>query len=117
MSEELKPCPLCGGDAGYGYNEAFSTDSSFPFVGCEKCVLMIEYNSNYPAEKLNAIAAWNTRVPDPRVKALVEATKAVSEGLEAHPDEPDRMLLTSSGFVRANKLLADLRVALAAMEE
>lgn len=103
MSEELKPCPFCNGATAY-----------WEGVLCVDCGARIAFKGGTVAEHTSA---WNSRAPDPRVKALLEATKAVSEGLEAHPDEPDRMLLTSSGFVRANKLLADLRVALAAMEE
>lgn len=66
--------------------------------------------------QLEAIAAWNRRAPDPKVAALVEAARELSNGLELDPDDPERALRISSGFVRANALLADLRAALQAIE-
>jgi len=61
MSEELKPCPFCGGKAiivSYG-----SDDNGSHQIDCdnEKCC---SPSSNTHRIKTDAISAWNTRTPD-----------------------------------------------------
>ena len=55
MSEELKPCPFCGGNAILA--EINGTDDYY--VVCEVCCACTDF---YPKEK--AIKAWNSRVED-----------------------------------------------------
>jgi hypothetical protein len=67
MTDELKPCPHCGAAA-----ELRSWD--WPYdryqVRCSK-----RCNGGRKAVEAEAIAAWNTRQPDPAV--LVEALKRI----------------------------------------
>ena len=53
MSEKLKPCPFCGGEAKVKrfFGCAYIT------VGCKKCNVQINRDT-----KKAAIAAWNTRI-------------------------------------------------------
>lgn len=42
MNTELKPCPCCGSkNVGFDEYLAYSLDSSFDYVGCKDCGLMI----------------------------------------------------------------------------
>lgn len=56
MSEELKACPFCGGEAKIGSTSVF----------CKKCGALIFWDVPHHARtKAKAIAAWNRRVqPD-----------------------------------------------------
>ena len=66
MSEELKPCPFCGGEARvyrYQYGEGTGRLVKKYVVECVKCrmELPIRLCSEHEAE---AIATWNRRVND-----------------------------------------------------
>lgn len=37
LTEFALPCKLCGGKLDTHWHEAFSTDSSFRYVGCSEC--------------------------------------------------------------------------------
>jgi Lar family restriction alleviation protein len=67
MSEELKPCPFCGGEAGVG--PLHTTGGFRPFhVSCYVCGVEYQHAETEAA----AIAAWNRRtptVPDDRSEA------------------------------------------------
>ena len=56
QSNELKPCPFCGGEAKlrrYG-------DSAYCYIECSQC----EIGAYFYDTKAEAIAAWNRRVCD-----------------------------------------------------
>lgn len=55
MSEELKPCPYCGGEA-----EPFHEGLGYIAVRCKKCGIARRGFYTWDA----AIAAWNTRADD-----------------------------------------------------
>lgn len=58
-SYTVENCPLCGGEASIdGFHDAYSCDSSFEYVGCTSCELMLETND---FDMLNVIKTWNTR--------------------------------------------------------
>jgi len=57
MSEELKPCPFCGGEAETGF-EDWHTGGH---VKCTKCGAIGPVWSNDTQE---AVDAWNARSPD-----------------------------------------------------
>lgn len=70
MSEVLKPCPFCGGEASDWGVETYSLDSSYEMFGCEACG--IGFDTGRDAEN---ITAWNTRAA-PKVR-LPDAAKAL----------------------------------------
>ena len=53
MSDKLKPCPFCGGEA-----IIEGCDDTLWSVICKKCAASIDYNET----KQEAIEAWNRRV-------------------------------------------------------
>lgn len=53
MSDKLKPCPFCGGEA-----IVSGCDDTLWSVICKKCAASIDYNDT----KQEAIIAWNRRV-------------------------------------------------------
>ena len=60
MSEELKPCPFCGGAAKLYDNQ------EHPYiyrVACTDCKTAYGYSFSY-SEKHTAIKTWNERIPD-----------------------------------------------------
>ena len=61
MTEELKPCPFCGGGAVKHYDKEAGVD-----VYCQSC----EAGINWRDTRSDAITAWNARAT-PKVKPLV----------------------------------------------
>lgn len=68
MSEELKPCPLCGnGDAPFVITE----DRTWIECGdCTSRVVLGPFDT-----EAEAITAWNQRTPDPRIAELEAAIR------------------------------------------
>lgn len=75
MTEELKPCPFCGGKA------EFENDNGEWFVFCEKCGSMTVLFETKPEAK----EAWNTRQIEyaqaAEIKRLREALEIYKEAL------------------------------------
>jgi hypothetical protein len=102
MSEPvLKPCPLCQGDAAlrdkhYEGTGSGGMETPWPFVICNKCGLRTvpvkcddsPYGKrtkakSYAAARSEAVAAWNTRQPEPvnaEPNALVERALWLASG-------------------------------------
>ena len=67
---ELKPCPFCGGPAKFDHYSAYSCDSSFDYVGCNKCEVMMvceperydRMSGKWSQETASTINAWNKRI-------------------------------------------------------
>ena len=62
MSEELKPCPFCGGEAGV-FNVADYGDH--PIHDKEVVCLVCEFSSGAFDTTEKAVEAWNRRTPPP----------------------------------------------------
>ena len=77
MTDELKPCPFCGGEAACIEDGSHSTAWE---IGCYNGQCAAEPSVWEPRKEM-AIAAWNTRAApplnDPLVLALVEAANGV----------------------------------------
>lgn len=90
-SDVLKPreCPFCGGDVGVADNtgpKLCTAPHAFVFCKTHGCPGG-DYEQDTVAE---AIAAWNTRTPDPKVQALAEYVKDVaSQRLMSEMEDPD----------------------------
>lgn len=63
MSDELKPCPFCGGEATFGTNSG----SGYEYIRCCRC--KARTYSGYKTQQ-EAIQAWNSRAV-PRYEAKV----------------------------------------------
>ena len=60
MSEKLKPCPFCGGEAEMQITILYNLKAnSLHFIHCGKCW---SSTFQYFSKKEEAIKAWNTRV-------------------------------------------------------
>lgn len=79
MSEELKPCPFCGGEA-----EIVTWPKPHRPVCYVKCKNCSAENCDDDFEEnvsLN-VFAWNTRTPDPRVAELEEALREIVDNVD-----------------------------------
>ena len=67
MSDDLKPCPFCGGEPfsfeDYGHSTAWE-------VGCSNSQCRVEPHV-WEKTKDEALASWNTRTPDTSIEALI----------------------------------------------
>ncbi len=70
MSEELKPCPFCGGDA------FLHESDEFWYVSCNHC---INQTTHFYNGKDIVIDRWNTRVDDAKLKLAVEALEQLAD--------------------------------------
>ena len=76
--EALEPCPFCGGSARQSIAAAKNGPHNYA-VGCSRCIIQTEWTST----EAEAIAAWNTRPPNP-LQAEVEALRARVAELEGN---------------------------------
>jgi Lar family restriction alleviation protein len=78
---ELKPCPFCGGEAGY---EEFYYDRPFMAVFCTKCgsqTSMDDRPDNFTKEE--AAILWNNRPPEFELMMLRNQVWRIKEDCEA----------------------------------
>ena len=81
MSEELKPCPFCVGDAEY-HSDKGPTGEVYAWVGCNQCDAMsvhCDVRSMQP-EETHPIDAWNARASDAEITRLTEALRKIAAG-------------------------------------
>ena len=65
MSEELKPCPFCGGEAVLDTRKTVTTHIEYENyrAGCHNCGIMTEWLA-LAEGKANVILTWNRRADD-----------------------------------------------------
>ena len=56
-ASRLVRCPFCGGEAEIQYEEAYSLDSSYEYVGCKECSARMPFWKN----ESEMVEAWNKR--------------------------------------------------------
>jgi chromosome segregation ATPase len=99
MSDDLKPCPFC--TEGKSVSTYFDHEQcdKWGYAACDACVSRgPEVRTGYdPADdapwQAEAIAAWNTRTPDPSIEALteqLEAARADAKEAEAYAEELEK---------------------------
>lgn len=87
MIDELKPCPFCGGEAGYG------SYSGGVFVNCTECLASTDQLSRNCNNEQDATTAWNTRTAEkpPLVNWRVGLIARPDGSVErVTPDERDK---------------------------
>lgn len=68
LPQKLCRCPICGGKADYGYYDAYSCDSSFEWIGCADCNLIIPHGTASDWNKLGTeLALPKSHVPPPEI--------------------------------------------------
>jgi Lar family restriction alleviation protein len=78
MSEAIKPCPFCGGEAYFSVGKIVD-GRDWHYVECVQCGAIgpdVKYADHNIAVKSANALAWNTRTPDPRLEALTEQLEA-----------------------------------------
>ncbi len=87
MTDDLKPCPFCGGTASYEYSDL--TQIKFHRVCCNNVLCEVFVIGLQRRSKNAAIAAWNIRVQPPEVTALVEAASMPLEDIDLECSDAD----------------------------
>ena len=129
MSEQLKPCPFCGGEASHNGGGGSSYGRFWWIVGCKTCDIWVSdpeiwdkknpgmLDPAYPAKW--CIAAWNRRTPSPEVAALI--AEARREGWNAAIEAANWLGLTFYDKVPKGSLtsvtILEYREAIRALKE
>ena len=97
MTEKLKSCPFCGGEARLKSSHGFNS------VSCGNCGM--EYPVSFDTRK-KAAAVWNKRsIEDALQKELDEAREDNCENMEYHVAERERLKKEIVNLEAENKML------------
>jgi Lar family restriction alleviation protein len=107
MSEELKPCPFCGGEAILNENVAYPNGEVSPaFIRCSKCGLL--YSVGHINERV--VRKWNTRPIEAAREADIQALYEQNiNPLRAHVNELEAEREKLHAFVMAFGMLTTLK--------
>lgn len=115
MSEQLKPCPFCGGDAilnDPGGSSADCYDITIRCLDCDAevaCMVDQDHNTDGGAEaKAEVIQHWNRRTPDLAAAVHAEREACVSVAYGALPKACDT-IATQSQFNTATYIAVAIR--------
>lgn len=131
MSKELEPCPLTGAIPVMGPQDPAMEGDAWTFIksavtrsydeGLSDVTITVTViasdQSLPPNHKAAAIAAWNTRAPDPKVKALVEAARALANAIDVGGVDCWDTDDLDTNVVAVQHATTATRAALAAIEE
>ena len=108
MTDDLKPCPFCGGEINgicktdYCGGDAYAV--SCRYKGCHGTIFTLGYG--YFSTKAEAIAAWNTRADADRIEQLERDYKeACNEAAECYM----RQCVAERKLAKAVNRLTDMR--------
>lgn len=76
MTEELKPCPFCGGMPSYQKSELYGSEQSPSYVKCRHCNFYIAKSG--PSSDAAVLNIWNTRPVDVELDKLRKISGLVS---------------------------------------
>lgn len=95
MTNELKPCPFCGGEAEAEHYESDDFYGGY-LIFCTKCGAQITpcNASGYDARKI-AIESWNTRQPAFDWKPIEELPTFFNSRGEKNFDDDEKFLVTT----------------------
>lgn len=107
MSEELKPCPFCGGEG----KHTLSKCNPVNYVGChdDYCPANDAFSYNFADEegKQDALKAWNTRADDQFKQALIEARDVLKSIKYDYPLGSRDRFNISDQITKINKVLGE----------
>ncbi|PHS48665.1 MAG: hypothetical protein COB05_05345 [Marinobacter sp.] len=89
MTEELKPCPFCGG-------EAEMMGDLYPYVECQKCAVNFSADHSYNFDFDDAARKWNARAQGGEARPV--AWTWVSGGRHVTADKPYADQLKADGI-------------------
>lgn len=98
MTEKLKPCPFCGGEA------SMHANYEFRWVECDSCEL--ETNTSDSVEA--AVKRWNTRHAEPSNDRRERIAVQCLAGLLASNVPSDPQTMARFAVARADALIAEL---------
>ena len=83
MSEELKPCPFCGGEASYKMH-----DDEWWVVSCDNCLAEGGYyDGDESTAPSDARQFWNNRPADTALKAAVISANEMAELMRKYVED------------------------------
>lgn len=111
MSEELKPCPFCGGEATWAKaNRGWKVECEGRFGSC-----FMNARTHYQPTKLLALNAWNTRSDS--VEPLELKNEILYEALQIARHEVKERMRNMTNFTRRLHLSEKLDAIDAALEQ
>jgi Lar family restriction alleviation protein len=108
MSDELKPCPFCGGLPSYQKTAFYGSEQSPSYVKCRRCNFYIAKTGTTSDE--DVLMAWNTRPIEDELRAENERLQKLANYYEEHYGDSVRtggaLADTLSFHPRAAKLMS-----------